>query len=68
MKTTSYILLNKKKKTSNYHQITHLICFSVLIINFADINNFPYQVKSSQIYSLNPLKQWQHEEQSSLII
>ena len=41
MKTTSYILLNKKKKISNYHQITHLICFSVLIINFADINNFP---------------------------
>ena len=40
MKTTSYILLNKGKK-SNYHQITHLICFCVLIINFADINNFP---------------------------
>ena len=36
-----YTLL-KKKKASNYHQITHLVCFSVFIINFADIkSNFP---------------------------
>ena len=42
--TTSYILLNKKQKKK--HQIitkkTHLTCFSVFIVNFADINsNFP---------------------------
>ena len=35
----------KEKKTKEhqfYHQITHLTCFSVFIINFADIkSNFP---------------------------
>ena len=55
MKTTSYILLNKKKKKiSNYHQITHLICFSVLIINFTDINNFPYHAPTYKGWPKSP--------------
>ena len=50
-KKNRYILLNKqKKKSSNYNQITHLICFSVFIINFADIkSNFPYQAPTCKV-------------------
>ena len=35
--------MNKKKKkcTSIFRQITDLICFYVLIINFTNVNNFP---------------------------
>ena len=37
--TRSALLYASKKKSSDYHQITHLVCFSVFIINFADIKS-----------------------------
>ena len=43
-KSQVYFIEYTEKKSPNYHQTTHLICFSVFIINFADIkSNFPYQ-------------------------